>query len=276
GTGPRGRIHKADIELAVKTGSAKPQAASANASAAGSMITIDGDAEFELVPLNGMRKTIAKRLVEAKQTVPHFYLSRDMALDELLQARKVLNAQAPETDGKPAYKLSVNDLVIKACAMALMKVPKANAAFTNDGIQLFKRADISIAVATDGGLITPVIRGANHRGMIEISSQMKQLASKARAGKLMPEEYQGGSFTISNLGMFGIEQFQAIINPPQACILAVGAGVQKPVVVNGEIKIRNMVTMTLSVDHRAVDGALGAQLLDALKTYIENPVTMLA
>ena len=277
GSGPHGRIVKRDIEQAMQDGSAGMEVAKAASLPSVNLVpNVSGDAEFELQPLNSMRKTIAKRLVEAKQNVPHFYLSRDMMLDNLLAARKMLNGQASSVDGKPVYKLSVNDFIIKAAAQALMKVPHANAAYSDEGIKLFKRADISVAVAIDGGLITPVIRAANHKGLVAISAEMKDLAAKARAGKLMPEDYQGGSFTISNLGMFGIEQFQAIINPPQACILAVGTGVEKPVVVDGQITIRNMVTLTLSVDHRAVDGALGAQYLDALKTYIENPVAMLA
>ncbi len=270
GTGPHGRIIKRDIELAIVSGGAKQTSQTTQE-------TITVEAESTLKPMNNMRKTIARRLVEAKQTVPHFYLSRDVCLDDLLKARQQLNAKAEMSDdGKPAYKLSVNDLIIKACAQALIKVPETNATYEDNAVRYYHRADISIAVATDGGLITPVIRGADGLGLIAISNQMKELASRARAGKLMPEEYQGGAFTISNLGMYGIEQFQAIINPPQASILAVGAGIQKPVVVNGEMVIRTMMTLTLSVDHRVVDGALGAQYLEALSGFIEQPITLLA
>ena len=268
GSGPHGRIVKRDIETAIAAGPV-PKAAPAQAG----MVSTDlaGPAPYEVVPLNTMRKTIARRLSEAKSTVPHFYLSVDIELDQLLAARKALNTAA---DG--AYKLSVNDLILKACGMALMKVPKANATWADEGIRLYQRADISVAVATDGGLITPVVRGANLKGLAAISTEMKDLAERARASKLMPEEYQGGSFTLSNLGMFGVKQFQAIINPPQASILAVGAGVEQPIARNGKIETATVMSATLSVDHRAVDGALGAQLLQAIKGYIETPLSMLA
>ena len=270
GSGPHGRIVKRDIEAAIAAGPAPKTASSAPQAA---MISTDlaGPAPYEVVPLNTMRKTIARRLSEAKSTVPHFYLSVDIELDQLLAARKALNTSA---DG--AYKLSVNDLILKACGMALMKVPKANATWADEGIRLYQRADIAVAVATDGGLITPVVRGANLKGLAAISTEMKDLAERARASKLMPEEYQGGSFTLSNLGMFGVKQFQAIINPPQASILAVGAGVEQPVARNGKIETATVMSATLSVDHRAVDGALGAQLLQAIKGYIETPLSMLA
>ena len=270
GSGPHGRIVKRDIEAAIAAGPAPKTASSAPQAA---MISTDlaGPAPYEVVPLNTMRKTIARRLSEAKSTVPHFYLSVDIELDQLLAARKALNTAA---DG--AYKLSVNDLILKACGMALMKVPKANATWADEGIRLYQRADIAVAVATDGGLITPVVRGANLKGLAAISTEMKDLAERARASKLMPEEYQGGSFTLSNLGMFGVKQFQAIINPPQASILAVGAGVEQPIARNGKIETATVMSATLSVDHRAVDGALGAQLLQAIKGYIETPLSMLA
>ncbi len=270
GSGPHGRIVKRDIEAAIAAGPAPKTASSAPQAA---MISTDlaGPAPYEVVPLNTMRKTIARRLSEAKSTVPHFYLSVDIELDQLLAARKALNTAA---DG--AYKLSVNDLILKACGMALMKVPKANATWADEGIRLYQRADIAVAVATEGGLITPVVRGANLKGLAAISTEMKDLAERARASKLMPEEYQGGSFTLSNLGMFGIKQFQAIINPPQASILAVGAGVEQPIARNGKIETATVMSATLSVDHRAVDGALGAQLLQAIKLYIETPLSMLA
>ena len=270
GSGPHGRIVKRDIEAAIAAGPAPKTASSAPQAA---MISTDlaGPAPYEVVPLNTMRKTIARRLSEAKSTVPHFYLSVDIELDQLLTARKALNTAA---DG--AYKLSVNDLILKACGMALMKVPKANATWADEGIRLYQRADIAVAVATEGGLITPVVRGANLKGLAAISTEMKDLAERARASKLMPEEYQGGSFTLSNLGMFGVKQFQAIINPPQASILAVGAGVEQPIARNGKIETATVMSATLSVDHRAVDGALGAQLLQAIKLYIETPLSMLA
>ena len=270
GSGPHGRIVKRDIEAAIAAGPAPKTASSAPQAA---MISTDlaGPAPYEVVPLNTMRKTIARRLSEAKSTVPHFYLSVDIELDQLLTARKALNTAA---DG--AYKLSVNDLILKACGMALMKVPKANATWADEGIRLYQRADIAVAVATEGGLITPVVRGANLKGLAAISTEMKDLAERARASKLMPEEYQGGSFTLSNLGMFGVKQFQAIINPPQASILAVGAGVEQPIARNGKIETATVMSATLSVDHRAVDGALGAQLLQAIKGYIETPLSMLA
>ena len=275
GSGPHGRIVKRDIEAAIAAGPIAAELGPKTASSApqAAMISTDlaGPAPYEVVPLNTMRKTIARRLSEAKSTVPHFYLSVDIELDQLLAARKALNTAA---DG--AYKLSVNDLIIKACGMALMKVPKANATWADEGIRLYQRADISVAVATDGGLITPVVRGANLKGLAAISTEMKDLAERARASKLMPEEYQGGSFTLSNLGMFGVKQFQAIINPPQASILAVGAGVEQPVARNGKIETATVMSATLSVDHRAVDGALGAQLLQAIKGYIETPLSMLA
>ena len=270
GSGPHGRIVKRDIETAIAAGPVlAPKAAPAQAGIISSDLA--GSAPYEVVPLNTMRKTIARRLSEAKSTVPHFYLSVDIELDQLLAARKALNTAA---DG--AYKLSVNDLIIKACGMALIKVPKANATWADEGIRLYQRADISVAVATDGGLITPVVRGANLKGLAAISTEMKDLAERARASKLMPEEYQGGSFTLSNLGMFGVKQFQAIINPPQASILAVGAGVEQPIARNGKIETATVMSATLSVDHRAVDGALGAQLLQAIKGYIETPLSMLA
>ena len=273
GSGPHGRIVKRDIEAAIAAGPIAAELGPKAASTQAGMISTDlaGPAPYEVVPLNTMRKTIARRLSEAKSTVPHFYLSVDIELDQLLAARKALNTAA---DG--AYKLSVNDLIIKACGMALMKVPKANATWADEGIRLYQRADISVAVATDGGLITPVVRGANLKGLAAISTEMKDLAERARASKLMPEEYQGGSFTLSNLGMFGVKQFQAIINPPQASILAVGAGVEQPVSRNGKIETATVMSATLSVDHRAVDGALGAQLLQAIKGYIETPLSMLA
>jgi pyruvate dehydrogenase E2 component (dihydrolipoamide acetyltransferase) len=226
--------------------------------------------EFELQPLSSMRRIIAQRLQLAKQTIPHFYLTVDCQIDALLDLRKRLNDKA---DG--AYKLSVNDLVIKICGLALRKVPAANASFTDQGIKLYKTADISVAVAIEGGLITPIIRDAANKGLADISSAMKDLAQRARDGKLKPEEYQGGSFSISNLGMYGITQFDAVINPPQGAILAIGAGEQRPVVRNGALAVATVMTCTLSCDHRVVDGAIGAELLKAFKAMVEEPMAML-
>ena len=223
-----------------------------------------------------MRKTIAKRLTESKQSIPHFYLSVDCELDKLLELRTQINESAPvDSDGKPEFKLSVNDLIIKAHALALIAVPDANASWTDAGMLIHKHADIGVAVAIDGGLITPIIRKAEEKKLSVISAEMKDLATRARSRKLMPEEYQGGSTAISNLGMFGIKDFSAVINPPHATILAVGAGLQQPMVKNGELKVATVMTVTLSTDHRAVDGVLGAQLLQTFKGYIETPVSML-
>ena len=220
-----------------------------------------------------MRKVIAQRLTESKQTVPHFYLTIDCELDALLKVRKDLNARAPEGEG--GYKLSVNDFVIRAAALALRQVPEANAAFDPSGLVFFEQADISVAVATPAGLITPIVKAADGKGLAQISKEMKTLAGKARDGKLKPEEYQGGTFSISNLGMFGVKQFEAVINPPQGCILAVGAGEQRPVVKEGALSVATVMSCTLSVDHRVVDGAVGAQFLAAFKKLIEDPLTML-
>ncbi len=274
GSGPHGRIVKVDVEAAL-SGAAAPSAKAAIEPSAppATVGTATGLPDFELQPLNNMRKTIARRLVEAKQTIPHFYLSIDCEIDRLLAIRKDLNARSPE--GSDAYKLSVNDFVIRAAALALRKVPGANASFTEDGIRLFKWVDVSVAVAIDGGLITPIIRRADGKGLAEISNEMRDLADRAREGKLMPEEYQGGTFSVSNLGMFGIKHFEAVINPPQGCILAVGAGEQRPVVKDGALAVATVMTCTLSVDHRVVDGALGAELLAAFKQLIEDPMRML-
>ena len=270
GSGPGGRIVKSDVEAAIASGAAakpaaeaeeKPQAAPAPASAADTS---------EIVKLSTMRKVIAQRMAESKAEVPHFYLTMDCELDELLKIRKSLN------EAQDDVKISVNDFVIRACAMALMDVPAANVAYENDGeMRQFHTVDISVAVAIPGGLITPIVRAAEKKGFKQISADMKDLATRARDGKLMPEEYQGGSFSVSNLGMFGVKQFDAVINPPQACILAVGAGEQRPVVKNGEIVPATVMSCTLSVDHRVVDGAIGAELLAAIKRYVENPALML-
>ncbi len=224
---------------------------------------------YELVPLTNMRKTIARRLSEAKQTVPHFYLTVDCQIDELLRVRKDLNSRSE------AYRISVNDFVIRASALALQKVPAANASWDAAGILRYQHADISVAVATPNGLITPIVKHAEAKGLARISEEMKDLAGRARDGKLMPEDYQGGTFSLSNLGMFGVRDFSAIINPPQGCILAVGAGEARPVVKDGALAVATMMSCTLSVDHRVVDGAVGAEFLAAFKALIEDPLTML-
>ena len=282
GSGPRGRIVKADVEGA-KPGAAKPAATDAPKAApapvaapagpsAETILKMYADRETEEVALDGMRRTIAARLGEAKQTIPHFYLRRSAKLDELMKFRATLNKQL-ESRG---VKLSVNDFVIKACALALQQVPDANAVWAGDRILKLKPSDVAVAVAVEGGLFTPVLKDAHLKTLSALSGEMKDLATRAKTKKLAPHEYQGGSFAISNLGMFGIENFDAVINPPHGAILAVGAGIQTPVVENGEVVIRNVMSMTLSVDHRVIDGALGAQLLQAIVENLENPVAMLA
>ena len=276
GSGPNGRIVKADIEAAIAGGapSAAPAPAAAPSAVAQAAPTtaekLPFEPEFELEPLSSMRKTIARRLTESKQNVPHFYLTVDCEIDALLRLRKTLN---DKSDG--AFKISVNDLVIKAAAIALRRVPKANASWTDEGVKLYKSADISVAVAIEGGLITPVVRRAETKGLETISTEMKELSARARDGKLGPEEYQGGTFSISNLGMYGIKEFSAVINPPQACILAIGAGEQRPVVKDGSLAVATVMSCTLSVDHRAVDGAIGSEYLSAFKRLIEDPLSML-
>jgi pyruvate dehydrogenase E2 component (dihydrolipoamide acetyltransferase) len=228
---------------------------------------------FEVVKLDGMRKTIAARLTEAKQTIPHFYLRRDIHLDALMKFRGQLNGQL-ESRG---VKLSVNDFIIKACALALQSVPDANSVWAGDRTLKLKASDVAVAVAIEGGLFTPVLKDAEKKSLSALSAEMKDLAARARDRKLAPHEYQGGSFAISNLGMFGIDNFDAVINPPHGAILAVGAGVKKPVVgKDGELTVATVMSVTLSVDHRVIDGALGAQLLEAIKTNLENPMAMLA
>jgi len=273
GSGPHGRIVKADVEKAPAGAKAAPaaagKAAAPVASGPGARQLADLlKMPYKLEPLSGMRKTIARRLTESKQTVPHFYLTIDTEIDELLALRKRLN---DKTDAK----ISVNDFVIRAVALALKKVPTANASYDDSGMMYYEHADISVAVATPNGLITPIIKAAEGKGLTQIASEMKDLAARARDGKLKPEEYQGGTFSISNLGMFGIKQFEAVINPPQGCILAIGAGEQRPIVKNGQIVPATIMTCTLSVDHRAVDGAVGAQFLQAFKGFIDDPLTML-
>ncbi|RWB04317.1 pyruvate dehydrogenase complex dihydrolipoamide acetyltransferase [Mesorhizobium sp.] len=291
GSGPHGRVVKADVDAAISSGGAKappaakaapagaPAPAAAKPMSDDQVLKLFADGSYELVPHDNMRKTIARRLVEATTTIPHFYLTLDCELDALLALRTQLNAAAPvkKTDKgeAPAYKLSVNDMVIKAMAMALMAVPDANASWTESAMVKHKHADVGVAVSIPGGLITPIIRRADEKTLSVISNEMKDLASRARSRKLKPEEYQGGTTAVSNLGMFGIKDFAAVINPPHATILAVGAGEERAVVKNGEIKIATIMSVTLSTDHRAVDGALGAELLVAFKRMIENPMGML-
>lgn len=266
GSGPHGRVVRADVENAKKSGGG----------ARG--FVFRNPQEYAVIPNNNMRKVIAKRLTESKQFVPHFYLTVSIELDKLLEVRKELNAEAEilaGKEGKPTYKLSVNDLVIKASALALKRIPGANAMWTDEAIYRFNNVDISVAVATDGGLITPIIRNADQKNAVQISGEMKDLAARARAGKLKPEEFQGGGFSISNLGMYGVKHFAAIINPPQGCILAVGAGEERVVVKKGHMVVANVMDATLSVDHRVVDGALGAEFLAAFKRYVESPSLLL-
>ncbi|ARU01009.1 pyruvate dehydrogenase complex dihydrolipoamide acetyltransferase [Yoonia vestfoldensis] len=283
GSGPHGRIVKADVESAkagaTPAAAAAPKADAPKAAAMASgpsteaVIKMYDGRPFEEVKLDGMRKTIAARLTEAKQSVPHFYLRRDINLDALMALRGQINAQL---DGR-GVKLSVNDFIIKACALALQQVPEANAVWAGDRTLKFSKSDVAVAVAIEGGLFTPVLRDAEMKSLSALSSEMKDLASRARDRKLAPQEYQGGSFAISNLGMFGVDNFDAIINPPHAAILAVGAGVKKPIVgKDGALAVATIMSVTLSVDHRVIDGALGAILLQAIKDNLENPLTMLA
>ncbi|MEZ5841941.1 MAG: pyruvate dehydrogenase complex dihydrolipoamide acetyltransferase [Hyphomicrobiales bacterium] len=287
GSGPRGRIIVRDVEAAIAGGLAPAPVAAAAApvpairpmasgpSSAEVKVTFAGD-DYEAVPHDTMRKVIARRLTESKQTVPHFYLAVDCRLDALLEMREKINAGAPKgADGKPAFKLSVNDFVIKALGLSLRDVPDANVTWTEEAMLRHRRSDVGVAVAIPGGLITPVVRGVESKTLTTISAEMKDFAARARARKLMPEEYTGGTTAISNLGMFGIKEFSAVINPPHATILAVGAGEERAVVENGAVVIANVMTVTLSTDHRAVDGALGAELIGAFKRYIENPLSML-
>lgn len=272
GSGPNGRIVKADVEAAAEAEPATPAPAAApgapQAAPAPSIAPEDGGAPYEEVKLNNVRKVIARRLTEAKQTIPHIYLTVDVRLDALLKLRSELNASL-EPEG---IKLSVNDLLIKALARALQRVPQCNVSFQGDSLHQYKREDISVAVAAPSGLITPIIRDAGRKGLAQISTEMKELAGKAREGKLQPHEYQGGTASLSNLGMFGTKQFDAVINPPQAMILAVGAGEQRPYVVDGALQVATVISATGSFDHRAIDGADGAQLMQAFQQLCENPM----
>jgi pyruvate dehydrogenase E2 component (dihydrolipoamide acetyltransferase) len=284
GSGPRGRIVKADVLSATATTTTMPAASASASPAAASAITapsvsadaiakLYADREYTEIPLDGMRKTIAARLTEAKQTIPHFYLRRDIRIDDLLSFRAQINKQL-ESRG---VKLSVNDFIIKACANALQAVPAANAVWAGDRVLQLTPSDVAVAVAIEGGLFTPVLKDADKKSLSALSSEMKDLAARARDKKLAPHEYQGGSFAISNLGMFGIDNFDAVINPPHGAILAVGAGVKKPVVsADGSLGVATVMSVTLSVDHRVIDGALGAQLLQSIVDGLENPMGMLA
>lgn len=299
GSGPHGRIVKADIDAARASGTGMTATAASPsravtpagvaqplapaAPAAGFMPAMADDkvlalyekASYDVVPHDGMRRVIAQRLTQSKQTIPHFYMSVDCRLDTLLSARERINAVAPK-EGPRAYKLSVNDFIIKAWALALQQVPTANASWTEQGMLRHKRSDVGVAVAVEGGLFTPIIRHADLKTLGEITNEMKDLAERARKRRLAPHEYQGGTTSISNLGMFGIRNFDAVINPPHATILAVGAGEKRPVVgTSGQLEVATVMTCTLSCDHRVVDGALGAELLNAFKSLIEDPVRML-
>ncbi|MBI0162988.1 pyruvate dehydrogenase complex dihydrolipoamide acetyltransferase [Bartonella sp. M0283] len=289
GTGPHGRIIKRDIDSALANGTGK--AASNVEQSVQSSVSLESSSsdeltmklfntdEYEIVPHDGMRKTIAKRLVESKHTVPHFYVTIDCEIDALLKLRAELNAAAPmvrnDVGEKPAYKLSVNDMVIKATALALKAVPDANVSWLDSGMMRHKFVDVGVAVSIPNGLITPIIKHAEEKSLSTISNAMKDLAKRARERKLKPEEYQGGTTAVSNMGMYGVKDFSAIINPPHATIFAIGAGEQRAVVKNGALAIATVMSVTLSTDHRAVDGALAAELAQAFKKFIENPMSML-
>ncbi len=281
GSGPHGRVIARDIDAAksgkgLRAPGAAPTAAPMAASPSDAQIrALYEDGSYDFVPHDSMRKIIAQRLMLSKQTIPHFYLTLDCDIGRLLAARAEINDAAPkDKDGKPAYKISVNDFVIKALALALQRVPDANVTWTEAGMLHHKHSDVGVAVAIPGGLITPVVRQAEAKSLSTISNEMKDYAARARTRHLKPQEYQGGSTAISNLGMYGIKDFAAVINPPHATILAVGAGEQRAVVRNGALAVATIMTVTLSTDHRAVDGALGAEMLGAFKALIENPVMM--
>ncbi|MHB1102801.1 MAG: pyruvate dehydrogenase complex dihydrolipoamide acetyltransferase [Devosia sp.] len=281
GSGPRGRVVKSDVEAAA-SGKAPLKAAPAPAGAMAlgmtkqQVLALYEAGSYELVPNDGMRKVVAARLTEAKQTIPHFYLTLDCRIDELLSAREQINNAAPMKDGKPVYKLSVNDFIIKAWAAALQKIPAANATWAGDSILYHKHSDVAVAVAVPGGLFTPVVKAAETKSLKQISEEVKDLASRARSKKLAPHEYQGGTSAVSNLGMYGITHFAAVINPPHGTILAVGAGEERVYAERGQVKTGQFMTVTLSCDHRSVDGALGAELLSAFKGIVEHPIMMLA
>jgi pyruvate dehydrogenase E2 component (dihydrolipoamide acetyltransferase) len=271
GSGPNGRIVKSDIEAALAGDKARPPAAAAPAPRPSAPVEAPGMPAFVEFPNNNIRKVVARRLTESKLQAPHFYLTIDCEIDALLKLRADLNARG-EKDG---VKISVNDMVIKLAALALRKVPAANASFTEAAIRRYTDIDISVAVAIPDGLITPIVKRADQKGLAQIAAEMKDLAARARVNKLKPEEFQGGTFSISNLGMYGIREFAAVINPPQGAILAIGAGEQRPIVKSGALAIATVMTVTLSVDHRVVDGAVGAEFLQAFKKLVEDPLTML-
>jgi pyruvate dehydrogenase E2 component (dihydrolipoamide acetyltransferase) len=283
GTGPHGRVIARDVEAARSgQGLRAPTAAPASAPLIAPSMSdqqiraLYDDGSYDFVPHDGMRRIIAQRLTASVQTIPHFYLTIDCDIGKLLDAREEINASAPkDKDGKPAYKLSVNDFVIKALALALQRVPEANVSWTDGGMLKHKHSDVGVAVAMPNGLITPIIRNAETKSLSAISDEMKELAARARARKLKPHEYQGGTTSVSNLGMYGIKDFTAVINPPQSTILAVGTGEERAVVRGGKIEAAHIMSVTMSCDHRAVDGALGAVLIGAFKALIENPVMML-
>jgi pyruvate dehydrogenase E2 component (dihydrolipoamide acetyltransferase) len=282
GTGPRGRIVKSDVENA-KPGAAKPAAAAPAAAAGIPGVAPLPDARllypagsYEEFPHDNMRKSIAKRLTSAKTLIPHYYLTIDCNLDALMAVREKMNAAAPKNKDKvPAYKLSVNDFIVKASAMALMKHPAVNASWTDTAILRHKDADVGVAVALDFGLITPIVFKAQGKGLVQISNEIKELAGRAKEKKLKPNEYEGGGFSVSNLGMYGIKSFTSIINPPQSCIIAVGAGEERAVVRDGKVEVSTVMTVTMSCDHRVVDGGTGARFLATLKQFIEEPASML-
>jgi pyruvate dehydrogenase E2 component (dihydrolipoamide acetyltransferase) len=286
GSGPHGRVIARDIDDA-KSGkglrapgaapaTAAPQAGTiAPALSDKQILSLYEEGSYELVPHDGMRRTIAQRLTQSTQTVPHFYLTVDCNIGKLMSAREEINAAArKDKEGKPAYKLSVNDFVIKALALALQRIPEANVSWSEGGMLKHKHSDIGVAVALPGGLITPIIHAAETKSLSAISNEMRDLAARARGRKLKPHEYQGGTSSVSNLGMYGIKDFTAVINPPQSTILAVGVGEERAIVKNGKIEAATIMSVTLSCDHRAVDGALGAELISAFKVLIENPVMM--
>ena len=291
GSGPHGRVIERDVKAAIAAGgtaaslnpqplppkdaSAAPPAARAAAMPDATIKKFFAPGSFAEIPHDGMRKTIARRLTEAKTTIPHFYVTMDCELDALLKLREEINAAAPQKDGKPTYKISVNDFVIKALALALMRVPDANVSWTESAMLKHKHADVGVAVSIPGGLITPIVRAAEGKTLSVISNEMKDYAARAKARKLKPEEYQGGTTAVSNLGMFGVKDFSAVINPPHATILAVGAGEPRVVAKNGAPAVATVMSVTLSTDHRAVDGALGAELLNAFRALIEKPMGML-
>jgi pyruvate dehydrogenase E2 component (dihydrolipoamide acetyltransferase) len=278
GSGPNGRIVKADIEAALPSG--KPAAPTAGApapvliAAAAPTPAAAITAPHRLVPFSATRRVIARRMAETKHGVPHFYVEMDIEIDALLKLRAELNAKSPK-DGPGAFKLSVNDLIIKAAAITLRRVPTVNASYTEQGTALYEDVDISVAVSIPDGLITPIVRRADQKGLAAISNEMKDLGARAKSGKLKPEEFQGGGFSISNMGMYGVSAFSAIINPPQGAILAVAAGQPRPVVRDGALAVATVMTCTLSVDHRVIDGALGAEWLAAFKAVIEEPLSLM-